>query len=126
MLADQVVRVGALALFCVSSAVCASNGVFFRGTRSAARSRNKKQNREKGSEQERRKKRGQGQGPEEGERLHYNSTHLVNFAFNFSLYVRSTDLRAVSMTCDLHTEQRKRDSGKKYERREEQRIRAKT
>ena len=43
--------------------------------------------------------------------LYYHSTQLVNFAFSFSLYVRSTDLRAVSMTCDLRAEQRKRGSG---------------
>jgi hypothetical protein len=41
---------------------------------------------------------------------------LAHVAFNFSVYSLSTDLRAVSMTCDLRAEQRKGDSGKKYER----------
>jgi hypothetical protein len=49
---------------------------------------------------------------------------LAHVAFNFSVYSLSTDLRAVSMTCDLRAEQRKRDSGEKYERREEQWIRS--
>ena len=43
------------------------------------------------------------------------------------IHAFSTDLRVVSMTCDLLAEQRKRDRGKKnYERREEQRIRSET
>ena len=72
------------------------------------------------------RKEGRGKDQKEGEMLYYHSTQLVNFAFSFSLYVRSTDLRAVSMTCDLRAEQRKRGSGEKYERRKEQRIRAET
>ena len=104
----------------------ASNGVFFkgRGAQHAAETKNKSKRREVSKSEER--KEGRGKDQKEGERLYYHSTQLVNFAFNFSLYVRSTDLRAVSMTCDLHAEQRKRDSGKKYERRKEQRIRAET
>ena len=42
------------------------------------------------------------------------------------IHAFSTDLRVVSMTCDLRAEQRKRDRGKKYERREEQWIRSAT
>ena len=105
----------------------ASNGVFFkgRGAQHAAETKNKSKRREVSKSEER--KEGRGKDQKEGERLYYHSTQLVNFAFNFSLYVRSTDLRAVSMTCDLRAEQTKRERGKKYERREAQRrIRAET
>jgi hypothetical protein len=51
---------------------------------------------------------------------------LAHVAFSFSVHMLSTDLRAVSMTCDLRTEQTKRDRGKKYEQREEQWIRSGT
>ena len=51
---------------------------------------------------------------------------LAHVAFSFSVHMLSTDLRAVSMTCDLRTEQTKRYRGKKYERREGQRIRSET
>ena len=42
------------------------------------------------------RKEGRGKDQKEGERLYYHSTQLVNFAFNFSLYVRSTDLRCLN------------------------------
>jgi hypothetical protein len=45
---------------------------------------------------------------------------LAHVAFSFSVHMLSTDLRAVSMTCDLRAEQTKRDRGKKYERRREE------
>ena len=89
----------------------ASNGVFFkgRGAQHAAETKNKSKRREVGKNKGR--KEGRGKDQKEGEMLYYHSTQLVNFAFSFSLYVRSTDLRAVSMTCDLRAEQRKRGSG---------------
>ena len=104
----------------------ASNGVFKkgRGAQHAAETKNKSERREVGKNKGR--KEGRGKDQKEGEMLYYRSTQLVNFAFSFSLYVRSTDLRVVSMTCDLRAEQRKRDRGKKYERREEQWIRSAT
>ena len=104
----------------------ASNGVLKkgRGAQHAAETKNKSKRREVSKSEER--KEGRGKDQKEGERLYYHSTQLVNFAFNFSLYVRFTDSCDVPMTCDLHNGQRKRDSGKKYERREEQRIRAET
>jgi hypothetical protein len=94
----------------------------------AAETKNKTERREVEVSKNEERKEGswQEQESKEGERLYYNSTQLVHFTFNFSLYVRSTDSRDVPMTCDLHAEQRKRDSGKKYERREEQRIRPET
>jgi hypothetical protein len=101
----------------------------FLGTRSAARTaetKNKSERRGVSKNEERKEGRGKDQKKAKDFITTQLRTQLVNFAFNFSLYVRSTDLCAVSMTCDLHAEQRKRDSGKKYERREEQRIRAET
>ena len=89
----------------------ASNGVLKkgRGAQHAAETKNKSERREVGKNKGR--KEGRGKDQKEGEMLYYHSTQLVNFAFSFSLYVRSTDLRAVSMTCDLRAEQRKRGSG---------------
>jgi hypothetical protein len=112
-------------VICAPKKWCEQRRIFERTRRRGAQQKQKKKNEKgkKGSEQERRNKRGQGKKErKEGERLYYNSTQLAHFALNFSLYVLSTDLRAVSMAYDLRAEQRKGDSGKKYEWREEQRI----
>jgi hypothetical protein len=76
---------------------------FLRDVERGADTKNKSERRV--SEQERRNKSGSpGKNPKKakGFMLYHKSAQLAHVAFNFSLYVLSTDdLRAVSMTCDL-------------------------
>jgi hypothetical protein len=90
----------------------------FSGSRNADEQKQKTKSKEKGNEQVSANNSKEGrdrQERKEREMLYCNSSQPAPLSCAFSLYVLSTDLgavRAVSMTCSLCAEQRKRDSSK--------------